>query len=132
MKDISNMSMFAGCTPVSHNFVVDPDYVASDSEFDRILKEIYSVDEKTGLPMGDLAYYLSPDGNPQVKTWLENNLLKPRAVAAGSSIEGVTDDMIAEFSRGNDETPAAYASRLRSLYDSAVADIARFKASQNE
>lgn len=132
MKDISNMSMFAGCTPVSHNFVVDPEFVPSDSEFDRILKEIYSVDEKTGLPKGDLAYYLSPDGNPQVKAWLETHLLKPRSVERGSSIEGVTDDMIAEFSRGSDETPAGYASRLRSLYDAATADIARFKASQNE
>ena len=28
--------------------------------------------------MGDLSYYLSPDGNPTVKQWLENNLLKPR------------------------------------------------------
>ena len=37
-----------------------PEYVPSDSEIDRIIREIFSVDERTGLPKGDLAYYLSP------------------------------------------------------------------------
>ena len=96
-NNISNMSMFAGCEPVQHNGVIDPEYIPTDSDMDRILKEIYSVDENSGLPIGDLAFYLSPDGNPQIKAWLENNLLKPRAAARGTSVDGVTDDMIAEF-----------------------------------
>lgn len=106
-----------GITLVLVNDVVDPDYVCSDSDFDRILKEIFSVDPSTGLPQGDLAYFLSPNGNPQIKQWLENNLLKPRAEKVGSSIEGVTDDMLVEMSRGDNESVEDYALRLRSIYE---------------
>ena len=130
--DISNMSMFAGCDPVKHNGVVDPEYIPTDSDMDRILAEIYSVDENSGLPKGDLAYYLSPNGNPQVKAWLENNLLKPRAAALGTSVEGVTDDMIAEYAKGSNETAEDYTARLKKIYDDTTAEIQKFKDSQHE
>lgn len=129
---IDNMSMFQGLTHLSYNDVVDPEYVPTDSEMDNILKEIYSIDERTGLPNGDLSYYLSPDGNPQIKQWLENNLLKPRAVRVGSSVEGVTDDMLAEFARQKDESSSDYAVRMRGIYDAAAKEIADFKSKQNE
>lgn len=96
------------------------------------MKEIFSVDEVSGLPKGDMAYYLSPDGNPQVKAWLENNLLKPRAIKQGSSIEGVTDDMLEEFSKRSDESSFDYQVRLRSIYDDAVATIQKSKENANE
>ena len=63
-RDISNMSMYEGCDPIYISPVVDPEYVEFDDDMQRILREIYSVDENTGVPKGDLAYYLSPDGNP--------------------------------------------------------------------
>ena len=66
-------------------------------------------------PRGDIQYWMSSEGNPQIKQWLENNLLKPRAKQSGSSIEGVTDDMIVEMSRKSGESPEAYASRLASV-----------------
>ena len=131
-NDISNMSMFAGCEPVKHNGVVDPEYIPSDSDMDRILKEIFSVDEKSGLPIGDLAYYLSPDGNPQVKAWLENNLLKPRAAALGTSVDGVTDDMIAEYAKGSNESAEDYTARLKKIYDDTTAEIQKFKLTEHE
>lgn len=130
-RDISNMSMFQGCDNVDNNFVIDPEYVPTDSEFDRILKEIYSVDDSTGLPKGDLVYYLSPDGNPQVKAWLENNLLKPRAAKLGSSVEGVTDDMLAEYMKGSDESSNAYVERLRGIYESTSKEIQEYKSKIN-
>ena len=57
-RDISNMSMFAGVQQTLVNDVVDPPYVPTDSDMDRVLREIYSVDENSGLPKGDLAYFL--------------------------------------------------------------------------
>ena len=44
--------------------------VKHDSELDAVLKEIFSVDEVSGFPKGDIQYFLSKDGNPQVKAWL--------------------------------------------------------------
>lgn len=122
----------AGITFVETNDVIDPDYVPSTSQLDEILKDIFSVDPDSGLPRGDLAYYLSPDGNPTVKAWLENNLLKPRAARVGTSIDGVTDDMLIEYSRGKDESVADYAERLRSIYDSATAEIEKLNNSGHD
>ena len=127
-RDISNMSMFQGLDPVDNNFVVDPEYVPTDTDMDRILREIYSVDELTGLPKGDLVYYLSPDGNPQVKAWLENNLLKPRAAKLGTSLEGVTDDMLAEFSKSAGESGSDYRARMMSIYESTTKEIEEYKS----
>lgn len=95
-----------------------PEPVKSDSEIDFILKEIFSVDPRTGLPMGDIAYYLSPDGNPAVKDWLVNNLLKPRS--GGNEFNpDLTDDLIVEMSRQHNESVDDYSSRLMGIYDDA-------------
>lgn len=131
-RDISNMSMFSENIPIYVTPVVDPEYVPVEDDFQRILREIYSVDELTGLPKGDLAYYLSPDGNPQIKAWLEANLLKPRAVKQGTSIEGVTDDMLSEFVKGRDESADAYRERLIAIYNDSVAEIKKLKSENHE
>ena len=131
-KDISNMSMFAGLEVPASNGVVDPDFVPNESEMMRVLSEIFSVDPVSGLPKGALSYYLSPESNPQIKTWLENNLLKPRAASVGSSVEGVTDDMIAEMQRLPNESNFDYATRLRGIFDDCAKTIQDFKGKKNE
>lgn len=95
-----------------------PEPVKQDSELDAILKEIFSVDPHTGLPMGDIAYYLSPDGNPAVKDWLVNNLLKPRSGGTEFNPD-ITDDTIVEMSRQQNESIEDYSSRLMGIYDEA-------------
>lgn len=120
------MSMYSGIKDANEPVIVLPDYVPNDSELDNVLREIFSVDERTGLPKGDLAYYLSPDGNPTVKQWLENNLLKPRS-SRGENIADLTDDMIAEYHRGSDESVLDYQARLIGYYDSAIAEMEKLK-----
>ena len=93
-----------------------------DSQMKRVLDEIFAVDPESGLPKGDIQYWLSSEGNPQIKQWLENNLLKPRVKSSGTSIEGVTDDMIVEMSRKSGESADAYSARLASIYESAKAE----------
>lgn len=100
-----------------------PDYVMTDSDLQNVLNEIFSVDPDTGFPRGDIAYFLSKDGNPQVKAWLESNLLSPRAKQSGTNIDGVTDDFIAEYARNDGESLSDYAFRLRGYYDSAKAEF---------
>lgn len=96
-----------------------PEYVPDDSQIMNVLNEIFAVDPATGLPRGDIAYYLSPNGNPTVKEWLMNNLMRPKfGVQARNN--NLTDDMIAEFSRGFDESVDAYASRMAGYRDSAI------------
>ena len=96
--------------------IPDPEYKPSVSNLDDIICEIFSVDPISGFPKGDIQYYLSKDGNPDVKRWIENNLLTPRVVSGQSTPEGVTDDMIVEMSRQRDESVEAYSLRLQSIY----------------
>lgn len=100
--------------------------VQEPSELDSILNEVFSVDPVSGFPKGDLAYYLSKDGNPMVKDWLEKNLLMPRA-SKGQSLEGVTDDLLAEMQRGSNESIEDYSLRLRGIYDDSVKIIEDLK-----
>lgn len=114
---------FAQCEhmDLSIKVVIDvPKFEYDDSQLKQVLDEIFAVDPVSGFPRGDIQYFLSKDGNPQVKAWLESNLLQPRAVSSGSSVEGVTDDMIAEFSRQPGESTASYAARLASIRDEAM------------
>ena len=65
-------SKFAFLASVSSNLVpvefVDEDFVSSpESQFDIILNEIFSVDPVSGLPKGDIAYYLSEKDQHQLK-----------------------------------------------------------------
>lgn len=103
---------------------VDPKPQVDDSELKSVLDEIFSVDPVSGFPRGDIQYYLSADGNPLVKQWLETHLLQPRRVSS-SNPDGVTDDLINEMSRGANESVSDYQSRLMRLYDSAKAEYNR-------
>ena len=107
------------------NVPVDPVPEVIDSSLQSILDEIFAVDPLTGLPKGDIQYYLSSEGNPQVKQWIENNLLRPRVNSGSSVPEGVADDMIVEMSRKKDESISDYQNRLMSIYDSAKAEVAK-------
>lgn len=98
-----------------------PEMELDETQLKAVLDEIFSVDPVSGLPRGDIQYYLSAEGNPQVKQWLENNLLKPRMLSSNTP-DGVTDDMLAEFSRKKDESASAYEERLMSIYDAAKAE----------
>ena len=113
--------MFQGLCIINPTLNENPEYVMPDSDLDRVLREIFSVDERSGLPMQDIAYVCSKNGNPQVKDWLLNNLMKAGKVQ-GEKRDSITDDMIAEFGKRADESSEDYASRLIGMYDSAKAE----------
>lgn len=130
-------SKFAFLAPVSNNlepveFVEEEFYPSPESQFDIILNEIFSVDPVSGLPKGDIAYYLTDNGNPQVREWIKNNLLQPRSILTGADPSKVSDDLIAEFSRGADETNEAYAMRLASIRSEAEEYIRNLQESKTE
>ena len=118
--------------PKEVSIILEPYHDYQDSELQRVLDEIFSVDERTGFPIGVIQYYLSSAGNPLVKQWLENNLLKPRVKASGSSLEGVTDDLLNEFSRGSGEDYFSYSARLASIRDEAIANLEKLKTSKSD
>ena len=102
----------------------------TSNPLDEVLKEIFTVDPRSGLPRGDIQYFLSKDGNPQVKAWLESNLLQPRVTNGMSDPSKVSDDLIVEMSRKPDETTDSYAARIMGIYDEAQANLAALNAYQ--
>lgn len=98
----------------------EPENLLLTSELKEVLDEIFSVDPVTGNPRGDIQYFLSKDGNPQVKAWLESNLLAPRRSDTGYNSKQFDDDIIAEFARNDGESVKDYSARLASLRDEAL------------
>lgn len=92
-----------------------------------LLDLIYGADPNTGLPVGDIAMYLSDKTNPQVRQFIELNLMHENSDGKSqlsipqdvlnSMKKTVTDDDIAYFSRGGDESREQYAVRMRKYFD---------------
>lgn len=89
---------------------------------DALLDLIFGVDPATGLPCGDLSVYLGKNANPEIKMYIENQLLTERHDSAeGVSMPtevvnkfgSLSDDDVAMFSRNHGESKEEYADRIR-------------------
>lgn len=104
-------------TPAPAN---EPDVCATDN---HLMDYIFGLDPLTQLPCGDLAIYLGEKANPEVKQFIELNLLKERVDSKGNIdlpqdvVNGfrsvIKDDDVAAFSRNHGETKEEYADRLK-------------------
>lgn len=80
---------------------------------DVFLKIVYSIDERTKLPKGDLQYLVSDKVNPEVKQWiLEHLLIDMSSAAFHSSVKGLSDDDIAALAMQPTETVQDYCARV--------------------
>ena len=123
---IKKFAAYAALDEVPTNFPKDPDYDMDETALKHVLDEIFEVDPVTGFPRGDIQYYLSASGNPQVKQWLETNILQPR-MSANSIMQGLSDDLIAEMSQRKNESLEDYTARVRGIYDDALLQIEQMK-----
>ena len=121
------MACFCCLDPDTKDFKKDLPFEVTDNPIELMLKEIFSVNPETGLPKGDIQYYLSANGNPQLKQWLENNLLSPRGISSNHG--NYDDDTLVEFSRGHDESVSAYTKRMKSIFDECSDILKKQKAS---
>lgn len=85
---------------------------------DSVLREIFTTDPVSGFPTGDIQYYMSKDGNPMVKDWLEKNLLMPRQKPV-NNVE-YDDDLVFEMSKKSDESFDDYRARILDIVNKSV------------
>lgn len=73
---------------------------------DALLSVIYAIDERTNLPTGDLAYYVSDKVNPQIKEFILRNLLMDVSSAANETFDSkyISDDLALDLMRQPNET----------------------------
>lgn len=92
----------------------------------QVLDFIFGIDPLTGHPCGDLAQYVNDKVNPEVRMFIEQNLLIPREGDSGLSIDqdtvnkmnaNLTDDDVARFSRNHGESKEDYALRLKDYFE---------------
>lgn len=80
---------------------------------DSLLSVIYAPDSRTGLPTGDLTYYVSDKANPQVKQFILDNLLMDVSAAKNPAIpEGIDSTLAFDLMRKQGEGVQEYAERL--------------------
>lgn len=105
---------------------VNPNVIKKESEIteknSELLDIIYGSDSVSGLPKGDLAMFLSDKTNPQLRQFIESQLMNENVVDVNklslsqdilNKFRGVvTDDDIARFSRNHDESIEEYAARM--------------------
>lgn len=113
----------------------------------QILDFIFGVDPITKQPIGDIAMYLSDKVNPEVRLFIESNLLKDMTSNDGLSLDqdtlnamnkNLTDDDVVRFSRNHGETKEDYALRLKDYFEhekyerARKREVARLKKIINE
>lgn len=103
-------------TEVDHDIPVPEEEIPDDgckSPQDSLLSIIYGRDERTGLPIGDLQYYVSDKANPQIKEFILANLMNDVTAAQNVAAKyNISDDDLLALSRQKDESFADYAERL--------------------
>lgn len=97
------------------------------SSVDILLDRIYAYNPALGRADGDISVFLSDKANPEVKAFIQQNLLKDfttndSALSIPQELRNklsgkITDDDIEKFSRGIDESREEYADRLKSFFD---------------
>lgn len=101
---------------------IDVEQVPDTKEkFKELLDLIYSANPNLGYPQGDLAIWLSDNANPEIKNFIQANLV--RQTSDNSPLEmstelqnhlrtAITDDDIASMYRRKGETRSEYSSRI--------------------
>lgn len=86
-----------------------------------LFASIFTVDPVTNLPSGDLGMYMSDKTSPEVRLFIEQQLMRD-AGDDGSSVQSadLSDDDIVAYSRKHGESVDAYRHRV---YDMLVSDI---------
>ena len=122
---MNNLFLFASrLTPPCDGVVGDVIY-KDDSDVkesnEALLDYIFGLDPNTKLPTGDLSVYLGDKANPEIKAFIQSQLLID-STESGSShfptevtnqFKNISDDDIANFSRNHGESREEYGDRLR-------------------
>lgn len=91
-----------------------------------LFDKIFAVNPVTNLPDGDIAVFMSENTSPEIKAFIQSQLMTPNGQQSDTSFAGLSDDDLSVLSRGADESLTAYASRMRSvIYQQVKAEKAK-------
>lgn len=79
-----------------------------------LFKVIYALDPETGLPKGDLQMFLSVETSPEVRDFIQKNLMRPSVEKPKDC--GLSIDEMNALSRHPGENRDAYISRMNDYF----------------
>lgn len=129
---MNKMLLFSvGNPPIEFLPMIPVDNSTSDTvmQDNALLDYIYGINPATGLPNGDLSFYLGENTRPEIRTFIEQNLMVDMSHIGKSPLDfptdvvnqmrsTISDDDIAYFSRNHGETREEYASRIKTWLES--------------
>lgn len=109
---------FLGIEPIKEDIIEEHEKTARSSS---ILDVIYSLDEVTNLPKGDYVMYLGQDVSPEVRQFIQQNLLFeiPRQTAVPEEMA----DALFDYMRLPDEGIHEYVERITEFEKKRVSDL---------
>lgn len=97
--------------------VVDIEEVEEKLSADnQVLDVIYAPDPFTRLPQSDVAVYLSDKVDPAIREFVATQLLTPNPDVKG--VDDANSDILYDLIRGDDESVADYAVRIKGIVES--------------
>lgn len=109
---------FLGIEPIREDIFSEHEVSSRSSS---ILDVIYSLDEVTNLPKGDYVMYLGQDVSPEVRQFIQQNLLfeTPRQTAVPEEMA----DALFDYMRLPDEGIHEYVERITEFEKKRVSDL---------
>lgn len=111
-EQISKHSLINGAKGSYGIFSID--IVDTESDVMQLLRLIYN--DADGNLRGDIAAFLSEKTSPEIRDFIRQNIFG-QPVSRASSVDGVSDETIAEFTREADESIYDYKRRVQSLFE---------------
>lgn len=80
---------------------------------DALFDVIFAVDPLSGLPRGDVYQLLNENVSPEIREFIQMQLMSPTKIDGDTSGHaGLSDDDVALFTRGSEESVYQYRERL--------------------
>lgn len=85
-----------------------------NSELQRFLSLVFTVDERSNAPVGDLQVLFSDKVSPEIREWVKSNLLTDASSMMSSSrfSSDLDDDTITALTRNQNESKYDYINRV--------------------
>lgn len=110
--------------------VPEPVKEVVSSPSDEVFRQIFAINPRTKLPQDDLAVFMSENTSPEIRDFIARNLMSDNgAQTDGAKYDGLNDDVIAEYTRGKDESVQDYKSRM---YGVVLSDYKARQALKND
>ena len=109
-----------GVKPCDETLVVDVDYNVQQKT-DSLLDVIYSLDPLTNLPTGDFALYMGRDTSPEVRQYIQSQLMSEFPRGTGVPVDN--DDILFDYIRQQNEPVNDYVRRITDFEKQRISEL---------